>query len=208
MSPRSRRILGVAALFSGAALVAHILAGVSLRLTLLFTALLLVLAVVLIARRSAPQQRARLRRVAATGLLAGVIATAAYDGSKFLLSRGSESPYNPFEAIRAFGLLLAGPSASAAAIYAAGTSFHLLNGISFGVAFCFLFRRRSLLQGIAWGLFLEFFQLTLFPGWLDIRSYREFVQISVMAHLVYGAVLSLVARAVLRESTMPPSRVD
>jgi hypothetical protein len=208
MSARSNRILGAAALFSGAALVAHILAGVSLRLTLLFTALLLVLAIVLIARRSAPQQRARLRRVAGAGLLAGVIATAAYDGAKFLLSRGTDSPYNPFEAIRAFGLLLAGPSAPPVAIYAAGTSFHLLNGISFGVAFCFLFRRRSLLQGIAWGMFLELFQLTLFPGWLDIRSYREFVQISVLAHLVYGAVLSLVAQAILRESTMSPSRVD
>jgi hypothetical protein len=137
-----------------------------------------------------------------------VIATAAYDGAKFLLSRGTDSPYNPFEAIRAFGLLLAGPSAPPVAIYAAGTSFHLLNGISFGVAFCFLFRRRSLLQGIAWGMFLELFQLTLFPGWLDIRSYREFVQISVLAHLVYGAVLSLVAQAILRESTMSPSRVD
>jgi len=208
MSARSNRILGAAALFSGAALVAHILAGVSLRLTLLFTALLLVLAIVLIARRSAPRQRARLRRVAGAGLLAGVIATAAYDGAQFLLSRGTDSPYNPFEAIRAFGLLLAGPSAPPVAIYAAGTSFHLLNGISFGVAFCFLFRRRSLLQGIAWGMFLELFQLTLFPGWLDIRSYREFVQISVLAHLVYGAVLSLVAQAILRESTMSPSRVD
>lgn len=194
----TRRVLGTAALFSGAALVAHILAGVSLRLALLFTALLLVTAIALVARRSRSEQRARLRRFAAAGVIAGVIATAAYDAAKFLLSRGTSSPYNPFEAIRAFGLLLAGPSASPTAIYTAGTAFHLLNGISFGVAFCLLFRRRGLLQGIAWGMFLEFFQLTLYPGWLDIRSYGEFVQISVMAHVVYGVMLSLVSKSVLR----------
>lgn len=199
MTPRARRIVGAAALFSGAALVAHILSGVSLRLSLLFTTLLLVGAVVMTLRRAPAEHRGRARRIAAAGVLAGVVATAAYDGTKYVLSIGVTTAFNPFEAIRAFGHLLAGPAASPALVIAAGAAFHLLNGISFGVAYAFLFRRRGLWSGIAWGLFLELFQLTLFPGWLDIRAYREFIQISAAAHLVYGALLSVVSRLVLRE---------
>ena len=199
MTTKGRRILGAAALFSGAALVAHILSGVSLRLSLLFTALLLAGAVVMVLRRAPPERRARARRIAAAGALAGIAATAAYDGTKYVLSIGATTVFNPFEAIRAFGLLLAGPSTSPTMVIIAGAAFHLLNGISFGVAYCFLFRRWGLWSGIAWGLLLEIFQLTLFPGWLDIRSYREFIQISAASHLVYGAMLSVVSRLVLRE---------
>lgn len=73
---------------------------------------------------------------------------------------------------------------------------HLLNGTSFGVAYLFLFARdgrtsvrRALLTGVGWGLFLETFQLTLYPGWLDIRLYQEFATISALSHIVYGATL-------------------
>jgi hypothetical protein len=194
ISRNVRRILGAAALFSGAALVAHVLSGISLRLTLAFTAFLLLLAIALVARRAAPASRGAIRRQLLTGVLAGIAATVTYDAAKFALSYGTISVFNPFEATHAFGVLLAGPSAPDATILAAGIAFHALNGISFGVAFCFLFHRRSLLQGIGWGLFLELFQVTLFPGWLDIRAYQEFVRISGLAHLVYGATLSVVAR--------------
>jgi hypothetical protein len=33
------------------------------------------------------------------------------------------------------------------------------------------------------------FQLTLYPGWLNIRLYAEFAQISAISHVVYGLVL-------------------
>jgi hypothetical protein len=199
----TRRIVGAAALFSGAALVAHILSGISLRLTLAFTATLLLLAIVLIARRGGLQERLLVRRKLLAAVAAGIAATATYDASKFALSYGTTGFYNPFEAIRVFGTLLAGPSASPAAVLGAGTAFHVLNGVSFGVAFCFLFRRWSILHGIGWGLFLEAFQVALFPGWLDIRAYQEFVRISAVAHLVYGATLSVVARVLMRDRRSP-----
>ena len=204
MNPKARRILGAALLFSGAALVAHILSGVSLRLSLLFTTALLITAVALVIRRSRPADRAKILRIAGAGAIAGITATATYDATKYFLSRGMTGVYNPFEALRAFGLLLAGPSASPTATLLSGIAFHALNGVSFGVAYCFLFRRWGLWSGIAWGLFLELFQLTLFPGWLDIRSYREFVQVSAASHLVYGATLSIVSKAILRENGAQP----
>ena len=183
------RVLGVGALFSGAALVTHIVAGFSLPLALMLTATILVLAVRLAWRRASPKERMRLVRLIKVGLLSGLLATVAYDASKFALSQWDTSPYNPFEAIRLFGMALVGSSVPESMVYTSGTAFHVLNGISFGVGYCFLFGHHGVIAGIAWSFFLELFQLTLYPGWLDIRFYREFVQISALSHLVYGAVL-------------------
>jgi hypothetical protein len=75
----------------------------------------------------------------------------------------------------------------------------------FGVAYVFLFARdgaisagRALGTGVAWGIFLELFQLTLYPGWLDIRTYEEFVTISALGHIVYGATLGTIALTLFR----------
>jgi hypothetical protein len=46
--------------------------------------------------------------------------------------------------------------------------------------------------GMLWGLFLELFQLTLYPGWLSIQFLAEFQTISFSAHLIYGATLGLI----------------
>ena len=192
------RSLGIFALFSGAALVTHIVSGFSLRLALGLAAAIVVLGVGLRWRRASPELRARMVRVSQVGLLAGLLATMVYDLSKFVLSRWDDSPYNPFELIRAFGLLLAGSSSPTTLVYSAGAAFHLLNGLFFGVAFCFFFGRRGVIAGVAWGFFLELFQLTLYPGWLNIGFYSEFVQISALSHLAYGAVLGLFCKFALR----------
>jgi hypothetical protein len=190
--------VGGAALFSGAALLAHILAGIAMPLALGVTATLLVATLIVVARRASSAQRRLLLDRALVGLVTGVLATAAYDGAKFVLSQWDPSPYNPFEALRVFGVILLGASAPAAAVQAAGLAFHLLNGLAFGVAYCYLAGRRGILMGVAWGVFLEIFQLTLYPGWLDVRFYQEFVQISGLSHLVYGMVLGLGCQVGLR----------
>jgi len=188
------RALGLGALFSGVALVTHILAGVSLRYALVFTSLLVAFAVASVWRRTSPAQRAQVLRHIKVGLASGLLATLAYDIAKYTLSQWDPSPYNPFEAIRAFGLRLAGPTAPTALVLGTGGAFHFLNGISFGIAFCFFLGHRGILPGILWGLFLELFQLSLFPGWLDMRFYQEFMQISALSHVVYGAVLGALCR--------------
>lgn len=192
-------VLGVGALFSGAALVSHIVAGFSLPLALTLTATIFVLAVGLAWRRASREERVRLARLIKVGLLSGLLATVAYDASKFALSQWDTSSYNPFEAIRLFGMALVDSSTLESMVYTTGTAFHVLNGVSFGVGYCFLFGHRGILAGIAYGLFLELFQLMLFPGWLDIRFYREFVQISSFSHVVYGAVLGLSCQYGLRD---------
>lgn len=208
---RSRRAagaVGVAMLFSGAALLAHILWAVALPLALAFTASLLGLTVWLVWRRAPAAGRRALAVRVLIGLGVGLVGTVAYDLSRFLLAQLDPSPYNPFEAIRVFGLLLVGATAPPTTVMAAGFGFHVLNGAAFGIAYCFLFGRRGLLTGVAWGLFLELFQITLYPGWLDIRAYREFAMISAAGHLIYGAVLGFGCREMLRRVEDKPLALE
>lgn len=186
--------LGSVALFSGAALLAHILGGFSLRLAWLFAASLAALGVGWRLRALSASERSRLLRLVRVALVTGVVATAAYDVSRWALSQLEPSPYNPFEALRIFGLALAGAGAPAPVIFATGSLFHAVNGLTFALAYCFLFGQRGLWAGMAWGLFLESFQLALYPGWLSIGFLREFAQISATSHLVYGACLGVGCR--------------
>jgi len=188
------RILGLSMLFSGAALITHIVMGVSLRAGLTVAAMFPVATFAIAFRTMAPAVRVKVLGDVKIGLLAGLIATVAYDYTKFVLAKLDPSPYNPFEVIRIFGTLIAGRSASSLLIYTAGTAFHLLNGICFGVAYWLLLGRFRLWAAVVWGLFLEMFQLTLYPGWLHIRAYAEFAQISALSHLCYGTVLGLSCR--------------
>lgn len=192
-----KAVLGMLATFSGAALVIHIISGFSLRLALLGSAGIVALAVASLWRRVDTTHRERFVRLLWVGAFSGLLATLAYDTSRYVLSLWDNSLYNPFEAIRVFGVLLAGREAAPATVYSAGSAFHLFNGTSFGIGYAFLFGRRGILAGILWGLFLETFQITLYPGWLDIRAYREFVQISAFSHVVYGSVLGLLCQRMI-----------
>ena len=194
----------MAALFSAVALVAHIIAGVSLRFALALTVGFLVLAVCLVWLRTSEAERRPMIRRTGVGVVSGLLATGSYDFTKFALSQWEASPYNPFEAIHLFGVLLVGSNASNFVINAAGTVFHLVNGISFGLAFCLFVTRPSVALGVAWGLFLALMQLMLYPGWLDIGFYQEFAQISGISHVVYGIVLGFSCRYGLRASGAVP----
>lgn len=181
--------LGISLLFSGVALVTYILSGVSLRLALLVGALLPLAAFRAVWKRMHAAARRNLLLQLKVGLAAAVIATCGYDLTRFTLSHLDTSPYNPFEVIHIFGTLLVGSSAAPPVVYSAGTAFHIINGLCFGTAYWLLFGRYGVPAAVAWGAFLEIFQLTLYPGWLNIRFYREFLQISATSHLVYGALL-------------------
>jgi hypothetical protein len=202
---RLRPLLAFGGVFSGVALLLNILGGVSLGLALLVMTTLLVVLFAGVLVISSTESRAWMLRTVGTGIAVGLVATLVYDVTKTILSQLDPSPFDPFHAIQVFGTLLVGSGADPALLTAAGTAFHLVNGTSFGVAYMFLFARdgsittrRALLTGIGWGLFLEAFQLTLYPGWLDIRLYQEFATISALSHVVYGATLGLLGRRVLR----------
>jgi hypothetical protein len=186
-----RYVLGILALGSGAALITYIVAGISLVVGFAFAVLLQVAGSAIVWLRASPSKRRHLSRIALVGLSSGVLASAMYDLTKFLLSHFDSMVYNPFDVIRTFGVALLGASAPPMSAYSAGATFHMFNGVMFGLGFAFLFGRRGVLAGIAWGFFLEAFQLALFPGWLHIKAFQEFAQVSALSHVVYGAVLGL-----------------
>lgn len=97
------RVLAVAALFSGAALLGVILADASLPLSLAFTGSLFLATLLAVWLLAGGERRRRLGWVIASGIVTGLVATLIYDVTKFVLSQLDPSPYNPFELMRVSG---------------------------------------------------------------------------------------------------------
>ncbi len=208
--PPARYVAVSLGLFSGVALLLNIIAGVSLPLALTMTTVVVIVLLTGVFRSVDTAGRAWVARTIAVGAASGITATITYDAAKALLSQLDPSPYNPFEALRVFGGLLVGASAPSAMKMLAGTGLHLLNGTSFGIAYTLIVaprggstRTRAALYGIGWGLFLEMFQLMLYPGWLNVRYYTEFATISALSHVVYGLTLAGAARNLLGRTLRP-----
>lgn len=208
---RSVVATGIAALFSGIALLANIVLGLSLPIGLLSAAVVLggVLALTMV--RVDPVDRRHTWGVARAGMLAGLGGTVAYDVTRAVLGQFDPSPFDPFGAIRIFGTLLLGVNAPEALIMAAGYLLHFVNGTSFGLAYAALFGRdgrlsasSAVVTGISWGLFLELFQATLYPDWLHLTALREFLLISSLGHVAFGLSLGLLARRLLRRWAFDP----
>jgi hypothetical protein len=200
-------VIGIAVLGNGVALLFHILRAAALPAALAGTWGVGLAAILVVIARSPRTVRDDLVRIGSIGIVAGIVATAAYDGSKALLSNLDPAPWNPFDAFRIFGEALIGAGWPDPVIRAVGLAFHVSNGTTFGLAFALLFglwsaRRLGLaiLAGVAWGLFLETFQLTLYPGWMSIKFLDEFRQVSFGGHVVYGACVGLIVQRGLRRA--------
>lgn len=185
----------------GLALAVHILTGV--RLPILF-AMVVVLAGglwMLVVGRAAPADRTDILLRLRVGLIAGLFATVAYDVVRYTVVAGAGLSLNPFQAWTLFGTALLGPDASESGQFVVGMAYHILNGLGFAVAFALVVRRPNLFLGIAWGLTLEFVMVWLYPKWMQMPQLQEFVTMSVLGHVAYGATLGLVAKRLLREPT-------
>jgi hypothetical protein len=196
--------IGLAAGFSGLAVITTILSGIPLAIAEGALVLVpLIFVTVVIWRTPRPILR-EVWRVVRAGLLAGFAATIVYDVTRTTLSVLDPSAYNPFEAIRQFGLGMLGVDASPALVMVAGYVIHFLNGSSFGVIYAIFAGRhattlrRALIGGVLWGLTLEFIQSILYPGWLNITTVLgEFLVISGIGHIMYGVTLGLGVRWLL-----------
>lgn len=197
--------IGLAAGFSGLAVVTTILTGIPLLLVEGAMVLIPLTFVIVVVRRTPRPIVLEIWRVVRAGLLAGFAASIVYDVARTTLSIFDPSPYNPFEAIRQFGLGTVGADAPPALVLGAGFVIHFLNGTTFGVIYAIFAGRHvrslraALLTGFAWGFTLEFIQSILYPGWLGIPNVvlDEFLVISGLGHLAYGGTLGLGVRRLL-----------
>ncbi|HEX8243858.1 MAG TPA: DUF6789 family protein [Longimicrobium sp.] len=196
--PGPRRILAAAALSTGAALLVFFLTHLSLALALVATGSLAAGSARHVWVRLAPAARREAAHRARAGLLAGALATAAYDGVRFLLVRMGDLSIRPFETFRLFGELLTGSARSSNAALAAGTAYHLANGVAFAVAYALLLGERGWAYGLAWAMGLEVLMVTFYPGWLHLKALPEFLGVSILGHVAYGVVLGSCARRAIR----------
>jgi hypothetical protein len=202
---RYRVLLGLLFLASGVALIVYLVARVSLDLALGLTMGVAVGSGALVWRRLAPPGRREARRRVAAGIVAGLAATCAYDLVRWVAVELGGLAFRPFEAFPLFGRLLIGSGAPAPFAVLAGTCYHLLNGVSFAVAYALTLGDRGWRAGVAWAVVLEALMLTLYPGWLHPASVAEFFGISMLGHLAYGVVLGVTSQRLLaRDRAGPP----
>lgn len=150
--------------------------------------------------RLPPQRRQSARRMAGVGVVGGVLALAAYDLTRLAVVALFSPSVLPFEAVPLFGQIFWGRTSPSVLTNVTGVVYHVCNGVGFGVAYTVLFGRRGAWAGVAWGVALEAAMLTVYPGWLDIRALEEFFGVTIAGHVVYGAVLGLVAQRLLARS--------
>jgi hypothetical protein len=185
-------ILGAASMASGLALVVSIFTEASLAITLICLGSFAGFLITAKWLRSSQQERKTIASRAITGLAAGAIATLAYDLSRLLFVNLLNIQFNPFGAFPHFGKLLVGVNSPQYLILISGILYHLLNGILFAIAYCFLFSNRNWKWGIVWAMALEFAMFTIYPTWLDLQAVmKEFTIVSVSGHIAYGTTLGL-----------------
>jgi hypothetical protein len=186
-------VLGVGALFSGAALLTTIVTHAPLSLTLAILFAFVSGVGYWRLRGLTPDQRRVVRQRAATGLLGGVLGVLAYDLTRLAVVTLFNFQIHPFDTFPIFGQLIIGGDKGPAQ-WVVGTGYHYLNGVMFAVGLCILLPGRNWLFGVAWALGLEAFTLTFYPGWLHMSDIvlQEFTVVSMTGHLAYGTTIGLI----------------
>jgi hypothetical protein len=190
---RSTTLLVLLPLATGAGLVIHIVTGFSLLAAAGALALVGLTGFAVYWRHLTPPARRLLARRIAYGLVAAAAATAGYDLSRLVISATVTTSVDPFVAWPLFGELLTGAPRTSPLAAGVGFAYHLVNGLGFGLAYVLVFRRPGPVSGTLWGLGLELAMALLYPSWLRIEALREFLTMSVVGHVAYGATLGLVA---------------
>ena len=132
------------------------------------------------------------------GLWVGGIATVAYDGIRFLVERGHLFGYNGLVPILMYGSWITGRPTSSVAAKVAGWAYHYWNGITFAIIYTLGVGKRHWLFGIAYAMVLECCLLGLFPLFVPVTRKFDFVALSMIGHIAYGAVLGVLAQKYLR----------
>ena len=194
---RSKRrwlLLGILPLATGAALLVHVLANISLGLALLGASLVLLPVGFFTWRSLAFPAQAELARRIKAGLLAGFLGTLAYDLIRWIIVTVFHYTFWPFDIFPLFGYAIAGSNLTPGLATVIGVLYHYTNGLFFAVAYAIFFAPRSWWIGILWALGLESLMLSIYPGWLHIRAFNEFLSVSMIGHITYGTVLGTMSR--------------
>ena len=143
----------------------------------------------------------------AVGVIAGFIATLAYDGVRLAIQETAPLDYDGFRSINIFGSLILSKPETALDARIAGWTYHFWNGISFGVMYALVAGPARWYWGLAWGMALEMMMIGIYPVAFAIqRSDPAFLAISMTGHAAYGAVLGLLAERWCDRGRVPVRR--
>jgi hypothetical protein len=190
---RRRIALAVLPLATGIGLVVYLLARISLRLGIAAALTVGAIAALVVWRKSSSEMRVLIRRRVLAGIVAGLLATLAYDIARYAVVTVFPLVIWPFDVFPIFGQLLIG-AAPRKVLYAVGWLYHLANGTGFAVCYAILIPRPGILSGLLFAGVLEFLMISLYPSWLGVKAYGEFLSISVVGHTAYGIVLGLLTK--------------
>jgi hypothetical protein len=193
--PLFRAIFATLFLSTGAALLTYILFNISLGIGLLFAFAVIAGAIAWRLARMDSAQRKSFWQLIGKGAVIGLLATAAYDISRVFVVFVFGWNLSPFKAFPYFGQAIAGENLSYSTAFAVGAIYHVINGLFFSISYCLLFRGKHWIYGIFWALGLELLMFTIYPTWLNLDAVLvEFTVVSLSGHLIYGAVLGVLAR--------------
>lgn len=118
------------------------------------------------------------------GLVGGWWGTVGYDVVRVPLHMMG---LNPFPPIRAYGMWVSGVDHATPWTDLAGFTYHISNGITFGIMYALLMTGQHWAWGVFWGIALEMFAvMTPFGELFGLRSVSQPVIIAFVAHLFYG----------------------
>lgn len=118
------------------------------------------------------------------GLWAGAVATLAYDVVRVPIYLNG---IPVFKAISYFGTVFLGQETPTPFSEVLGWTYHLSNGLSFGLMYAAMVNRPGPISGVAWGLALE--GAMLVTPYAEIFGYGRdvrFLSITIWAHVAYG----------------------
>src|SRR5712692_198665 len=128
-------LLAALPLASGAALIVHVLSNISLGLALLGACIIVVFIGGLVWRGLSPAVRATVGQRVKIGLVAGLLATLAYDGSRWVIVTLFHFTFWPFDIFPIFGYAIAGAGIPHGIATVIGILYHYTNGLMFAVAY-------------------------------------------------------------------------
>ncbi len=186
------KLLAFVPLFTGIALIVHVVTMISLGLALIVLGVIVATAGWLVWRRLPDNARQEVLRRVGYGAIAGAAATPVYDLSRLIVVNLFHTAFWPFDIFPIFGQAIAGPQLSFSAATAVGVIYHYGNGIFFAIAYAIVFASRPWWTGVLWALGLEALMLSIYPGWLHPKAFGELVSISMLGHVAYGITLGSV----------------
>ena len=150
------------------------------------------------------KQEPQLFLLMTSGLVGGFVATFVLDTFRQL---GVIHKWLPTDTVMLFGKMISGPMSAELMWVTTGILYHFLNGATFGLLYVLIFGAKNWKWGVAWGLIVEFFMMTLPPmapmtGFFGVKTGSPALfLITLIAHIGFGLTLGIVAKQLFVKNT-------